>query len=382
MNEWRSVTLGKVATLQRGFDLPHRVRRHGQIPIVSSAGVTDYHDTPMVKPPGVVTGRYGTIGELFYVDEPFWPLNTTLYVRDFHDNDPLFVYYHLQQFDFDAFSGKSGVPGVNRNDLHAETVSLPTDIQEQRAIATALRDVDSLLKGLDRLISKKRDLKQAALQQLLTGQTRLHGFNDKWEVKRLGELGKCLRGVSYDGASDLANSDTAETKRLLRSNNVQNSVVLTKDVQFVNAARVSDLQLLKDGDVLICMANGSKALVGKAGIFNVSDGYEYTFGAFMGCFRTNPSEAHPSFVFFLFLTGKYREYINNLLAGSSINNLRPSSIESLEFPIPSVPEQAAIADVLTETDAELAMFEQRREKVRSIKEGMMQQLLTGKVRLV
>jgi type I restriction enzyme S subunit len=127
----------------------------------------------MVDPPGVVTGRYGTIGELFFVDEPFWPLNTTLYVRDFHGNDPLFIYYHLQRFNFAAFSGKSGVPGVNRNDLHSETVTLPVDIEEQRAIATALSDVDGLLGGLDRLIAKKRALKQAMMQELLTGRTRL-----------------------------------------------------------------------------------------------------------------------------------------------------------------------------------------------------------------
>jgi type I restriction enzyme S subunit len=114
----------------------------------------------------------------------------------------------------------------------------------------------------------------------------------------------------------------------------------------------------------------------------VVDGHEYTFGAFMGCFRTNTSEANPAFVFYLFLTGRYRDYINNLLAGSSINNLRPSSIESLEFSLPPLPEQTAIAEVLTEMDAELAALEQRREKTRALKQAMMQELLTGKTRLI
>jgi type I restriction enzyme S subunit len=260
-------------------------------------------------------------------------------------------------------------------------VPLPK-LPEQRAIATALSDVDGLLGGLDRLIAKKRDLKQAAMQQLLTGQTRLPGFHGEWEVKRLGDAGKCLRGVSYQGDSDLSTYDTIQTKRLLRSNNVQNAVVVTDEVQFVNAARVSSHQMLKKRDILICMANGSKALVGKAGLFVVSDGYEYTFGAFMGCFRTNSAEANPIFVFYLFQTGRYRAYINNLLAGSSINNLRPSSIESLEFSTPPLPEQTAIAEVLTDMDAELAALEQRREKTRALKQAMMQELLTGRTRLV
>jgi len=245
-----------------------------------------------------------------------------------------------------------------------------------------LSDVDGLLGGLDRLIAKKRDLKQAAMQQLLTGQTRLPGFHAEWEMKRLGDFGQCLRGVSYKGDSDLSTYDTPHTKRLLRSNNVQNAVVVTDEVQFVNTARVSPHQILQQDDILICMANGSKALVGKAGFFMVSEGREYTFGAFMGCFRTDKERADPAFVFYLFLTARYRDYINNLLAGSSINNLRPSSIASLEFSTPPLPEQTAIASVLTEMDAELAALTQRREKTRALKQAMMQELLTGKTRLV
>jgi type I restriction enzyme, S subunit len=255
-------------------------------------------------------------------------------------------------------------------------------IEEQRAIAEALSDVDGLLGGLDRLIAKKRDLKQAAMQQLLTGQTRLPGFHSGWVVKRLGHAGRCLRGVSYRGNDDLSPHDTAQTKRLLRANNVQDAEVVPSEVQFVNAARVSPHQVLDKNDILICMANGSKALVGKAALFTVNDGYKYTFGAFMSCFRTDASAANPSFVSFLFQTGQYRNYINNLLAGSSINNLKPSSIESLEFSFPEISEQTAIAAALSDIDAELAALQQRREKTRALKQAMMQELLTGKTRLI
>ena len=275
----------------------------------------------------------------------------------------------------------NGQPNLNTGLIRTIVIPFPP-LPEQRAIAAALSDVDALLGGLDRLIAKKRDLKQAAMQQLLTGQTRLPGFSGAWEVKRLGDVGRCLRGVSYRGDVDLSTHDTPHTKRLLRSNNIQNAVVVTDEVQFVNAARVSSHQVLQQDDILICMANGSKALVGKAGIFTLSDGHEYTFGAFMGCFRTKSTEANPVFVFYLFLTARYRDYINNLLAGSSINNLRPSSIESLEFSTPLLPEQAAIAAVLSDIDAELAALEARRDKTRDLKQAMMQELLTGRTRLV
>ncbi len=261
-------------------------------------------------------------------------------------------------------------------------VAMVPPLPEQRAIAAALSDVDALLAKLDALVAKKRDLKQAAMQQLLTGQTRLPGFRGEWEVKRLGDVGECLRGVTYKGDSDLWPHDTARTKRLLRSNNVQNATVVFEDIQFVNCDRVSAHQLLRANDILICMANGSKALVGKAGLFSVSDGYDYTFGAFMGCFRSNTAASSSPFVFYLFQTGRYRNYINNLLAGSSINNLSPGSIESLEFQIPPLPEQTAIATVLSDMDAELTALAARRDKTRALKQGMMQELLTGRIRLV
>jgi len=271
---------------------------------------------------------------------------------------------------------------ITNKSLKSFQILMPDHEDEQRAVAAALSDTDTLLSSLDRLLAKKRDIKQAVMQQLLTGKQRLPGFIEEWEVKRLGDFGKCLRGVSYSGDTDLSSHDTNTTNRLLRSNNVQAATINTKDVQFVNRERVSEQQIMQVNDVLICMANGSKGLVGKAGIFKINDGYVYTFGAFMGCYRTQPQLADPAFVFFLFQTNQYRDCINNLLAGSSINNLKPSAVESLEFDVPQRPEQTAIAAVLSDMDAEIDMLQQRRDKIRVIKQGMMQELLTGRTRLV
>lgn len=271
--------------------------------------------------------------------------------------------------------------GLNLSGVLSIQTALPP-LPEQKAIAEALSDVDDLIASLERLIAKKRDIKAATMGQLLTGRTRLPGFTGEWARKRLGELGICLRGVSYRGDNDLFPYDTPATKRLLRSSNVQDAAIVTADVQFVRASCVSARQVLMRDDILICMANGSKALVGKAGRFKTEDGYAYTFGAFMGCFRTERGLAVPEFVFGLFLTEKYRGYIAQLLAGSSINNLRPSSIASLEFSMPPLPEQAAIAAVLSDMDAEIDALESRLAKTRMLKQGMMQELLTGRTRLV
>ena len=140
-SEWVETTLGNVIELKRGYDLPGQDRRLGNVPVVSSSGVSDYHAEAKVVGPGVVTGRCGTIGQVFYIEDDFWPLNTTLYVRDFKGNDPRFISYFLQTINFQAYSDKAAVPGINRNHLHQATVRLPP-LPEQRAIAATLGALD------------------------------------------------------------------------------------------------------------------------------------------------------------------------------------------------------------------------------------------------
>ena len=145
LGNWRNGELGNFITLKRGFDLPQQKREDGQVPIFSSSGITGTHSTAMVNAPGVITGRYGTIGEVFYAAEDFWPLNTTLFVEDFHGNDAEFIYYFLKTLEWSKFTSASAVPGINRNTVHKETVSLP-DIDTQRRIASTLSMLDEKIK--------------------------------------------------------------------------------------------------------------------------------------------------------------------------------------------------------------------------------------------
>ncbi len=145
LGNWRNGELGDFITLKRGFDLPQQKREDGQVPIFSSSGITGTHSTAMVNAPGVITGRYGTIGEVFYAAEDFWPLNTTLFVENFHGNDAKFIYYFLKTLEWSKFTSASAVPGINRNTVHKETVSLP-DIETQRRIASTLSMLDEKIR--------------------------------------------------------------------------------------------------------------------------------------------------------------------------------------------------------------------------------------------
>lgn len=402
-DDWDAKPLGEIGDSLIGLTYrPSEVRKYGTL-VLRSSNVqngtlcfddnvfvdADIPDRIMVRPGDILVcvrnGSRDLIGKSALIDERAVGMTFGAFMGVFRSEYGQFLRHVFQSGIFKKQINEhlgATINQITNKSLNSFKVPLPPTDEERTEIAGALSDVDALLATMDQLIAKKRDLKQAAMQQLLTGKIRLPGFSGEWEAKKLGYAGCCLRGVSYRGDDDLSPHDTAFTKRLLRSNNVQNAFVVTDDVQFVNNKRVSQDQVLQKNDILICMANGSKALVGKAGLFSIDDGFDYTFGAFMGCFRTDASIADPVFVFSLFQTGRYRDYINNLLAGSSINNLSPSSIDSLEFSFPPYAEQVAIGHALAEMDAELSVLEYRRDKTHNLKQAMMQELLTGKTRLV
>jgi type I restriction enzyme S subunit len=152
---WTEVALGELIELKRGYDLPARGRRPGSVPVVSSRGVIGRHDTARVDGPGVVTGRTGTLGGVFLVESDFWPLNTTLYVRDFKGNDPRFVAHLLRTLDIEAHNDKAAIPGVSRDQLHDLPVPRPP-LRRQREIAERLALFDlrgALLEELERALA-------------------------------------------------------------------------------------------------------------------------------------------------------------------------------------------------------------------------------------
>jgi type I restriction enzyme S subunit len=161
--EWRTVTLGEVIELKRGYDLPARDRHEGSFPIVSSSGISGHHAEAKVKAPGVVTGRYGTLGEVFFITDDFWPLNTALYVRDFKGNDPRFISYFLTTLNFLAYSDKAAVPGLNRNHLHSAPVQVPP-LPEQRAIAHILGALDDKIELNRRMNATLEGMARALFQ--------------------------------------------------------------------------------------------------------------------------------------------------------------------------------------------------------------------------
>jgi type I restriction enzyme S subunit len=171
---WPQKALGDLITFKRGYDLPERLRRPGSVPIVSSSGVTGNHDQCKVLGPGLVTGRYGTLGEVHLVWESFWPLNTSLYVVDFHDTPLLYAYWLLQ----DVLKGQSGsaaaVPGLNRNHLHQLAVAAPPQEITHR-FHSVVEPMAVQTRALQHQIQNLLRTRDLLLPRLLSGQVALSG---------------------------------------------------------------------------------------------------------------------------------------------------------------------------------------------------------------
>ncbi|SMX86133.1 restriction endonuclease subunit S [Brevibacterium antiquum] len=159
MSAWRLTTWGSVVELQRGFDITKSEQSlAGGVPVVSSGGVSSYHDRSMAEGPGVVIGRKGTLGRVHFVQGEYWPHDTTLWVKDFKGNDPRFVYYSLQQLDTDHFNVGSASPTLNRNHVYPLPVRWPESIRIQRAIAEVLGALDDKIASNETLTSKLMEM--------------------------------------------------------------------------------------------------------------------------------------------------------------------------------------------------------------------------------
>lgn len=251
-----------------------------------------------------------------------------------------------------ALAGQQVVPIVNKKQFSETTVSFPP-LPEQRAIATALSDVDALLAAQDKLIAKKRDIKQAAMQQLLTGKQRLPGFSGKWEMKPFGEVLSRVNAKEYQ----IQTTDYQETGDYPVVDQGKELVVGYSD-------RKDKCFQCPEGGVIVfgdhtCIIKfiDFNFVVGADGtqILSVKNGHNARFHSFQLQYDGISS------------TGYNRHF---------------KFLKERIFPSPNLFEQEAIAAVLSDMDADLAALEQQRDKTRALKQGMMQELLTGRIRLI
>jgi type I restriction enzyme S subunit len=354
-----------------------RNHMRGPYPYYGASGIIDWVNDYLFDDDLILLGEDGenilsrNLPLAFAVSGKIWVNNHAHVLRPKAGVDLPFLTQLLDFQDYADLNSGTAQPKLNLQSCKNFKLILPKTLPEQQAIAAALSDADAVVAGLERVIAKKRLIKQGAMQDLLTARRRLPGFSGEWEAKRLAELGDVKTGLTYK-PENVKPFGTL----VLRSSNIQNDRLAFDNNVFVDVA-VSDEATVKAGDLLICVRNGSRQLIGKTAMIDKrADGM--AFGAFMSAFRSEVND----YLLWCFQSSVVQDQIAENL-GATINQITNKTMKEIEIPLPKDgTERQAISAVLSDMDAEIQTLESRLSKARAVKEGMMQNLLTGRVRLV
>jgi len=366
---WQMKRLVDVATLQRGFDLPTQERTSGFVPLVTSSGITDTVHKSAVQGPGVATGRSGSIGKVFYIDQDFWPLNTVLYVKDFHGNDPRFIFYLLSNFDLNRFATGTGVPTLNRNFVHDEIVNVPSLPEQQRIVALldeAFAGLASAKANAEQNLQNARAIFESHLQSVFSER------GEGWEEKKVSDIAKHFLGKMLDKAKN-----RGELQPYLRNINVR---WLTFDLSDLLEMPFLPTEAEKytavKGDVLICEGG----YPGRAAIWN--EDFPIYFQKALHRVRFHEPELNKWFVYFLILqdsSGQLMQYFS----GTGIQHFTGEALARFKIPVPPLAEMrkcvARFEALSAETQHLTRLYERKLAVLEELKKSLLHQAFNGEL---
>ena len=370
---WQTKKLIDVATLQRGFDLPRQDRVSGEIPLVSSSGVSDTHNKSAVRGPGVVTGRSGSIGSVFYVEENFWPLNTVLYVKEFHGNDPRFVYHLLKRFDLKRFASGAGVPTLNRNFVHDEPVDIPPLPEQQRIVAILDQAFDAIATAkanAEKNLQNARALFESHLQAIFTQR------GESWVEMKLGEVAESISTGPF--GTMLHKSDyVPDGIPLVNPMNIIDSRIVPSDRMMVSDDTRERLHIyvLKVGDVVIAR----RGELGRCALVTTAEaGWLCGTGSF---FLRLSSVMDARLFVSLFSSKQFRMRLESQSVGTTMSSLNHGILNDLPILVPPMAEQRSIIAkaerVRSEVERLESIYQQKLAALEALKKSLLHQAFTG-----
>lgn len=295
----------------------------------------------------------------------------------------------------DLYAGGAAQPNLGGQDLKCFSIILPP-LREQQVIAQAISEVDSLINSLEKLISKKRDIKTATMQQLLTGKKRLPSFGEgkgykdteigvipeDWDVVTTNDLLQLLTDFEANGSFESVDKnvniiDSYGFAWYVRATDLENNISMSS-VKFVDEKSYKFLKKtpLFGGELLIT----KRGEIGKVYLFNSKSSYA-TLAPNLYLLKLN-EKVIPTYLYYFFISDKGNRLLKRNNASSTLGALYKNDVKFMLFSLPPLPEQQAIAQVLSDMDTEITQLKARLEKTNAIKQGMMQELLTGRTRLV
>ena len=396
MPTFQKVKFKSFVQLQRGFDLPQQDRVDGKYPIIASTSITGRHNTFKVKAPCVTTGRSGTLGEVLYINEKCWPLNTTLWVKDFKNNNPKFVYYKLKTMDLKKFNVGSGVPTLNRNHINEINIEIP-DIKTQTRIARVLSAYDDLIENNEKRIKVLEQMAQLLYTEwfvkfefpislchpeapaegsqgykssggkMLDTHTEYGKIPEGWEVKKLGDIVSAQYGYTASAVNNNA------CPKYLRGTDINKTSFI--DWHYVPNCEISDAdfkkyKVKKGGVFIIRMADPGKIGMCEREINAVFASY---------LMRLNiKGDITPYYLYYFVNSERYQKFILGASNGTTRKSINSQQVGAINIIIPP-------QDILNNFELRIGAFRetlnnliQQNNFLSQTRDLLIPQLVTGK----
>lgn len=393
---WLDTKLGEVLTLQRGFDLPASDRRPGSFPVVASMGVVGTHCGPMVKGPGVVIGRSGSLGGAQYVTDDFWPLNTTLWVKDFKGNDRRFCYYLLKSLDLQTFDVGSSVPTLNRNHIHPLPVRMPAGVDEQHAIAHILgtlddkmelnRRMNETLEAMARALFKSWFIDFGPVRAKTEGRdpglpadiatlfpdsfenSQLGEIPKGWDVKRLADLCSTQYGYTASAASEPVGPKYVRVTDINKRNWIEWSDVPYCPID----ANARDVYALHVGDLVVArMADPGKSAI-------IEEDVDAVFASYLVRLKT-ASLAHSYYIYGFLKSDLYTEYAEGAKSGSVQANMNAKVIVDISCVVPPATLMQQYVNIVLPLRRRLVASSHESHTLAALRDTLLPKLMSGEL---
>lgn len=381
--QWRQSTLGDEIELAYGRALPSQQRLPGPIPVFGSNGIVGYHEAAAVLGPGIIVGRKGSVGEVAFSPEPFWPIDTTYYVVRRKQNDWRFLFYLLRHLKLTKLNSHSAVPGLNREDAYSLEVAIP-DLSEQRMLARTLELVASAVERESAALNNAAMLKNAAMQRLFT-----HGL--RGEPRKESEVGLIPQSWNLipfaDARTELRYGTSvrcglAGRYPVLRIPNIKAGRVLAQDLKYVDLDDdVAENYKLRNGDLIFIRTNGVVERLGACAVYEGTPP-NALFASYLIRARLKTGSLLPKFAAYFIAS----DVGVSLIAGRATPaadgkfNLNTGTIDSIPIPVPStVNEQHEVVEILDAIDRKIDLNLRKKAVLEALFRALLGGLMSGDI---
>lgn len=374
MAKWKKCTLGDLVTFQRGHDLPRTQMKAGDYPVIGSNGIIGYHNAYTTEAPSITVGRSGNVGKPFIYYGRTWSHNTSLYIKDFKGNDPVFIYYFLQTLNLTHYAGGSAVPTLNRNHIHALDVCVPCDVNDQRTIGRYLQLLDEKITENQNINKNLEQQALAIFRQYFMDFAPYGGVAPSdWMEVSLDDV--CIRitdGSHYSPADSPDSPYPMYSVKDMETYGFNSSTCkhITED-EFRKMKKsdcvplLNDILVAKDGsylkEIFICSEEKEEAILSSIAIF-----------------RPNTSVIMPEILLYLLKQSSVRKDVgDNYVSGSALPRIVLKDFKKYRLTLPTMNEQLKIGSVLHAIRMQTKANIDEIQRLSSIRDTLLPQLMSG-----